>query len=112
MEIKVPQEMTLPKFANWIKEYTRCEIRAAGKRLNVVVFADNIEPGCCVPLYAQSQGDIVWVHELAGDFHSPQEAWQALESGSAGAYPPAPFHQWASDQYLTAHDVKIEKLSL
>lgn len=112
MEIKVPKEMTMQKFANWIREYTRCEIRATGNRLNVVVFADNIAPGCCVPLYAQAGGDQVLVHELAGDFYSPQEAWQALESGSACTYPPAPFHQWAADQYLTAREVKIEKFSL
>ncbi|MGI5922024.1 MAG: hypothetical protein ACOX6I_09855 [Syntrophomonadaceae bacterium] len=110
MKIKVPREITLPKFARWIREYTRCEIRMAGKRLNVVVQADNIAPGCCVPLYAEAAGNQVLIYELAGDFHSSQAAWQALESGPAQTYPPVPFHQWAADQYLTARHVKIEQI--
>lgn len=110
MRVKVPKEMTLKKFAAWIKEYTRCEVRAAGSRLNVVVFADNIEPGRCVALYAGSKQDQVFITELSGDFYSAPEAWQALESGSTGTYAPIPFHEWAADQYLTAGNVKIEKL--
>lgn len=109
MKVEIPKEMTLQKFAGWIKEYTRCEIRPAGKRINVVVLADNIAPGCCVPLYAEFKNQVL-ITELAGDFCSAEEAWQALESVSAQSYPPVPFHQWVTDQYLTSRDVKIEAI--
>jgi hypothetical protein len=110
MKVKIPKEITLKKFAAWIKENTRCEIRAVGSRVNVVVFADNIEAGRCVALYAESKRDQVLVSELCGDFYTAEEAWQALESGFASAYFLTPFHEWAASQYLTARDVRIEKL--
>lgn len=110
MKIKVPKKITLQKFAAWIKEYTRCEVRASGHRLNIVVFADNIETGKCIPLFAESENDTVQITELADDYYSPEEAWKALEDG-ADCYPAVPFHEWVQDQYLTAENVRIEKIS-
>lgn|GEM_PF-614988 len=111
MEIKVPKLITLQKFAQWIREYTSCELRVDGSRLKVVVFADNIAPGYCVPLHAEASGEEVMISEVAGDFYSPDKAWQALESDSVNLYPPTPFHQWVADQYLTAAKVTIKKFS-
>jgi hypothetical protein len=110
MKVKIPKKITLQKFAAWIKEYTRCEIRASGGRLNIVVFADNIEAGKSIPLYAEVENDTVQITELADDFYSPEEAWKALED-VADCYPPVPFHEWVQDQYLTAENVSIEKIS-
>lgn len=64
MIISVPKKIDLQKFAGWIKKYTRCELRIAGARLNIVVFADNIEPGRCIALYAESDGERVMIGEL------------------------------------------------
>lgn len=109
MDITVPKKINLQKFAGWIKKFTKCELRiTAGNRLNIVVFADNIESGRCVALFAESDGETVQISELAGDYYFPEEAWQALEKG-ADSFPPAPFHQWVKDQYLTAENVQVEK---
>lgn len=112
MAITIPKKINLQKFAGWIRKYTKCELRiAANNRLDVVVFADNIEPGKCVPLFAESDGETVLINELTNDFYSPEEAWQALEN-NADSFPPAPFHQWVNDQYLTAENVQVEKFVL
>ena len=103
MKIKVPKKITLSKFAAWIKEYTRCEVRASGPRLNIVVFADNIEAGKCIPLFAETENDTVQITELADDFYSPEDG--------ADCYPAVPFNEWVQDQYLTAENVRIEKIS-
>ncbi|MEA1960689.1 MAG: N-acetylmuramoyl-L-alanine amidase [Bacillota bacterium] len=109
MAIKVPKKMTLQKFIGWIKKNTNCEVRIEHDQVNVVVFADNIEKGKCVPLFAELDDDIVMITELTDDFHSPKAAWQALEDETADTFPPEPFHEWVQDQYLTAGDVKVEK---
>lgn len=93
MKIKVPKRITLQKFASWIKEYTRCEVRASGRILNIVVFADNIGAGKCISLFAEAENDIVQITELADDFHSLEKAWMALEDG-VDCYPAVPFYEW------------------
>ncbi len=113
MKIKVPKRMTMQKFLDWIRENTHCEVQIQNQnRVNVVVFADNIEPGKCVPLYAQKSLDKILICEFSGDCRSPQEAWQALEDPNADRYPPQPFHDWVMDQYLTAKNVRVEKFAL
>ncbi|MEA1960508.1 MAG: N-acetylmuramoyl-L-alanine amidase [Bacillota bacterium] len=112
MAIKVPKKMTLKAFVDWIKQTTNCEVRIEHDQVNVVVFADNIEKGKYVSLYAKQDDNIVTITELTGDYHSPEEAWQALEDETADTFPPEPFHEWVQDQYLTAGDVKVEKFNL
>jgi len=110
--MKVPKKITLQGFIDWIRINTKCEVRITGQdRVNVVVFADNIEPGKCVPLYARVSGDKVMIRELSDDYHSVEEAWQALEDAGANSYATQPFQDWVQDQYLTAKDVRVEKLS-
>lgn len=109
MKIKVPKNITLPKFIDWIKANTNCEVRINQKRLEIVVFADNIEKDRCVPLIAYMDGNHLMITELTDDYYSPQDAWQALDN-NVPAYPPIPFYDWVKDQYLTAKDVRIERL--
>ncbi len=112
MILQVPKKITLKKFVDWIKENTRCEVKTGGNRVDVIVFADNVEPGKIVPLYAETKGSRVMVCELSNDYTSPEDAWHALKSGTANAYRAVPFHEWVEDQYLTAKNVKFQKFSL
>ncbi len=82
MKIKIPKNITLPKFADWIKTNTNCEVRINQKRLEIVVFADNIEKNRCVPLIAYMNGNHLMVTELTDDYFSPEEAWQALDNNA------------------------------
>ncbi|MEA1960470.1 MAG: N-acetylmuramoyl-L-alanine amidase [Bacillota bacterium] len=112
MAIKIPKKMTLQKFIKWIRRNTNCEVRIEHDQVNVVVFANNIEKGKCVPLYAELDNDIVMINELTGNYHSPEDAWEALEDETADTFFPEPFHEWVQDQYLTAGDVTMEKFSV
>jgi hypothetical protein len=109
MKIKVPKNITLPKFIDWIKANTNCEVRINQKRLEILVFADNIEKNKCVPLIAYMDGSHLMISELADDYYRPQDAWQALDN-NADTYPPESFYEWVKDQYLTAKDVKVERI--
>lgn len=109
MKIKVPKNITLALFIDWIKANTNCLIRVKQKRLEIVVKADNLEKGRCVPLIAYMDNDCLMITELAHDYYSPDEAWQALDN-NAPSYPPEPFYDWVQEQYLTARNVKVEQI--
>jgi hypothetical protein len=109
MKIKIPKNITLPKFIDWIKTNTNCEVRINQKRLEIVVFADNIEKNKCVPLIAYMDGNHLMIAELTDDYYNPQDAWQALEE-NATTYSPVLFYDWVKDQYLTAKNVKVERI--
>lgn len=107
--MQIPKKMTLPLFVTWLREYLQCELSKSGQRLEVIINADNIEPGTFAALYAEMQGDQVMVWELANTFYSIEEARVALDN-STDTYDPVPFHQWVKDQYWTASEVKVEKI--
>lgn len=107
--VQIPKKMTLPLFVTWLRENLQCELSQSGKRLEVIINADNIEKGTFAALYAYMQGDQVMVCELADTFYSQEEARAALDE-SADTYDPAPFHQWVKDQYWTAQEVKVERV--
>ncbi len=109
MKIKVPKNINLPKFIEWIKANTNCEVRINRKRLEIVVQADNVEKDLCVPLIAYMDGDTLVIIELAQDYYNPEDAWQALKENSP-TYAPVPFYDWLKDQYLTSKNVKVERI--
>lgn len=111
MKIKIPKNINIPKFIDWIKTNTNCEVRINQKRLEIVVKADNIEKGLCVPLIAYMDGNQLMITELTDDYYSSQDAWQAIED-NASSYSPAPFYEWVKDQYLTAKNVRVEQVKI
>lgn len=111
MKMKVPKKMSLKKFADWMKEHTSCEVQITGDRASIIVFADNIEPGRIVPLYAEMKGSRLMVYELNADYISADEAREALDSGEADISHPLPFHDWVKEQYLTATKVEVTNFS-
>lgn len=102
--------MNLAQFADWLRENLKCEIRQVGRRLEVVINANMIEAGTYAVLFAQMDGSELMVGELLNTFHSPEEAWAAIDSGQASAYDLVPFSQWVQDQYWTAKNVKVEAI--
>ena len=109
MKMKIPKDMTIPKFINWIKTHTDSEIKVKQKHLEVVVKVDNIEKGKCVPLIAYMDGNQLMIVEFTDDYYKPPDAWQAIEN-SAPTYSPSPFHDWVKDQYLTSKNIKVERI--
>jgi hypothetical protein len=112
MKMKVPKKMSLKKFVDWMKEHTSCEVQISAGRANIIVFADNIEPGRIIPLYAEIKGSRLMVYELNADYISADEAWEALDSGNADISHPLPFHEWVKEQYLTAGKVEVTNFVL
>ena len=109
VNVQIPKKMTLPLFITWLRENLQCELSKLGQRLEVIINADNIEPGTFAALYAEIQDDQVMVCELANTFYSMEEARTALDDPT-DTYDPVPFHQWVKDQYWTASGVKVEKI--
>ncbi|HZJ83997.1 MAG TPA: hypothetical protein VFD02_00455 [Syntrophomonadaceae bacterium] len=109
MKIKVPKDINIAKFIDWIKTNTKCQVRINQKRLEIVVEADNIEKGLLVPLIAYMDGNTLAIIELTQEYYEKDQAWQALET-SAPAYAPVPFYDWVKDQYLTSKNVKVERI--
>ena len=111
MKTKIPKNINLTKFLQWIKKNTDCEVRMNGQCLEAVVFANHIEPGRCVPLVAEMDDDVLEITEFSVDCYNPRTAQAAIDSGE-DAYSPVPFYEWVQDQYLTAKGVKVEKVEL
>ena len=111
MKTKIPKNITPAKFITWIKKNTDCEVKINGERVEVVVFANKIDPGRCIPLVAEMDNDILEIIEFSNDYYNPRTARQAIENGE-DAYSPVPFYEWVQDQYLTAKDVKVERVEL
>jgi hypothetical protein len=109
VNVQIPKKMTLPLFITWLRENLQCELSKLGQRLEVIINANNIEPGTFAALYAEMQGDKVMVSELAETFYSMEEARAALDNPT-DTYDPVSFHQWVKDQYWTAKGVKVEKI--
>jgi hypothetical protein len=107
--VQIPKKMTLQMFVAWLQESLQCELRQSGRRLKVIINADNIEKRTFAALYAYMQVDQVMVCELADTFYSMEEARTALDNPT-DTYDPVPFHQWVQDQYWTAKRVKVEKI--
>jgi len=108
--VKKEKKMNLAQFADWLRENLICEIRQVGRRLEAVINAEVIEAGTYAALFAQMDGSELMIGELLNTFHSPEEAWAALDSGQASAYDLVPFAQWVQDQYWTAKNVKVQKI--
>lgn len=104
------KKLDLAQFADWLRENLKCEIRQVGRRLEAVINAEVIEAGTYAALVAQMDGSELMVGELLNTFHSPEEAWAALDSGQASVYDSVPFPQWVQDQYWTAKNVTVEKI--
>ncbi len=109
--MKKEKKMDLAQFADWLSENLKCEVRPVGRRLEAVINANVIEAGTYAVLFAQMDGSELMVGELLNNFHSPEEAWAALDSGQASAYDLVPFAQWVQDQYWTAKEVRVEKIT-
>lgn len=109
MNIKVPKNITPAQFIDWMKLHTNCQIRINRRRLEIVVQADNVENGLCVPLIAYMDGETLVIIELAQDYYDTQAAWQALEE-NAPSYSPIPFYDWLNEQYLIAKNVRVERI--
>jgi len=109
--VKKEKKLNLAQFADWLRENLKCEIRQVGRRLEAVINADVIEAGSYAALFAQMDGSELMIGELLNTFHSPVEAWAALDSGQASAYDSVPFSQWVQDQYWTAKNVTVERIT-
>lgn len=109
MKIKVPKDINIAKFIDWIKAHTTCEVRINQKRLEIVVEADNVEKDLCVPLTAYMDGNTLAIIELTREYYEKDQALQALEA-NAPAYAPIPFYDWIKEQYLIAKNVKAERI--
>ncbi len=109
MKMKIPKNINIAKFIDWIKANTNCQVRINQKRLEIVVTADNIGKDLYIPLIAYMDGNTLVIVELAQEYHNPEQAWQALEE-DASTYAPIPFYDWVKDQYLTAKNVKVERI--
>lgn len=112
LHMKKDKKMNLAQLADWLSENLNCQIRQVGRRLEAVINADVIEAGTFAALFAQVDGSELMVGELLNTFHSPEEAWAALDSGQASTYDLVPFAQWVQDQYWTAKNVTVEVFDL
>lgn len=110
--MKVPNNMDLQKFANWLQENLKGERRLVMNRIEAVFPADNIQPGSFAGLFAYMNGDELMVCELASTFVSLQEAWASLSSDEIYTFRPVSFYRWVEDQYWTATDVKVQTMDL
>lgn len=105
--MKVPKKINLKKFVDWMKEHSSCEVQVKNGRASIIVFADNIEAGRIVPLYAEMKGSRLMVYELNANYKSADKAWEALDSGQADIFHPLPFLDWVKEQYLTVAKVEV-----
>ena len=103
--MQIPKKMTLPLFITWLRENLQCELSKLGQRLEVIINANNIEPGTFAALYAEMQGDKVMVSELAETFTAWRRPGAALDNPT-DTYDPVSFHQWVKDQYWTAKGLR------
>lgn len=110
--MKVPKNMDLQKFANWLQENLPGERRLVMNRIETVFPADKIEPGSFAALFAYMNGDELMICELASTFESSEEAWASLSLDEIYTFRPVPFYQWVEDQYWTAKEVSIEQFIL
>jgi len=109
--VKKEKKMNLGQFADWLRENLKCDVRQLGQRLEAVINGDVIEAGTYAALFAQMDGSELMVGELLHTFHSWEEAWATLDSGQVNACDPVPFSQWVQDQYWTAKEVKVERIT-
>lgn len=105
------KKMTLQQFGPWLAEKTGGEHRSNRDRCDCVVSIDHVEPGKFIGLYAANSVDGLAVVELAGNFSSAADAWQALASDGE-TYPPVVFEDWVAQQYLTDREAKVERSEL
>ena len=111
MKTRIPKNINLAKFVQWLKKNTDCQVKINAQRVEAVVFANHIEPGRCVPLVAEMDDDVLEITEFSVDCYNPRTAQAAIDSGE-DAYSPVPFYEWVQDQYLTDKDVTVEKVEL
>jgi len=111
MTTRIPKNITPKKFAKWLKENTKCEVKVRGQRAEAVVYSEQTGLGRYIPLLARMNDEVLEITEFVNDYHHLKPARTAIENEDE-AFAPVPFYDWVQDQYLTARDVKITKIEI
>ena len=92
MKTRIPKNINLAKFVQWLKKNTDCQVKINAQRVEAVVFANHIEPGRCVPLVAEMDDDVLEITEFSVDCYNPGPLGRHRRGEDA--YSPVPFYEW------------------
>ena len=105
-------KLTLSGFGSWITQQCQASYKASANRVDCVIDCAHIEPGSYAALYAYLDSSGLMIAELDGYFPSQEEAWEALADDQAPTFPPEPFNEWITTEFLTDTSAKVHILAL